>query len=477
MLRQTLLLMIALSVISAASAAEKAVEPLSVRYAEPARRIIAATMAGNDAHRKLEELCDDVGHRLSGSPGMERAVEWALATLRRDGHENVRAESVMVPRWVRGRESVEMLEPRQETLFMLGLGGSVGTPPEGITAEVVVVVDESGLDALGDKARGKIVLFNNPMPPYDPEKGSGYGQAVRFRTHGARLAAEKGAVACLIRSVTATSLRSPHTGAMNYGNASRKIPAAALSIEDAEMIARLTARGKRVVVRLKMEARDEGKVPSANVVGELRGRTRPEEIVVVSGHLDAWDVGHGAHDDAAGCVMSMEAISVLRRLDLIPQRTIRVVLWTNEENGLAGARQYVEDHADELRNHVAAIESDAGAFRPLGFSIDMRDEAARSLAAEQLGDILRLLAPLGATSVHVGWSGADIGAMKPAGVPLLGLHVEGSRYFDYHHSHADTFDKVDPQELSQCVAATAVTAYVLADMPTRLGEPMIQGTK
>jgi hypothetical protein len=471
-------------------------------YESVAQQIITATLAGNSAYAKLEELCDGIGNRLSGSEALTRALDWAVHTFEKDGQENVHQEPVMVPRWVRGSESLVMLEPRAHTIVLLGLGGSVGTPPEGITGEVVVVRDEAELEALGDGAKDKIVLFNNPMPPYDPEKGSGYGTAVRFRGNGARLAAGKGAVACLIRSVTATSLRSPHTGAMRYGDAARKIPAAAISIEDAEMIARLTARGQHVVVRLNMEARDEGLVPSANVVAELRGRTHPEEIVVIGGHIDSWDVGQGAQDDGVGSVMCMEALNVLRKLKLTPRRTIRVVLWTNEENGLAGARQYAKDHADELSKHVAAIEADSGCFRPTGFSLELRapregevEDPPRRAPAEpattqpyrrsesaepnpqqdravsQMLEIVHLLEPLGSMKVSAGGSGADVGPMRPAGVPLLGFEVEGSKYFDYHHSQADTLDKIDRQDLAQCVAAMAVTAYVLADMPGRLGEP------
>jgi carboxypeptidase Q len=362
-----------------------------------------------------------------------------------------------------------MIEPRRLPIAMLGLGGSVGTPPKGITAPVVVVRDEEELDALGAAAEGKIVLFNNPMPPYDPEKGAGYGRTVRFRGKGPRLAAQKGAVACLVRSVTAHSLRSPHTGATNYRDATVKIPAAAISTEDAEMFSRLTARGKRVVVTLQMEARTEGKVPSANVIAELRGSTMPDEIVVVGGHFDSWDVGQGAHDDGGGCVAAMEAINVLRRLGMIPRRTIRVVLFTNEENGLAGGRRYAADHADELANHVAAIESDSGVFRPLGFGVGHADKDKQAVAVRQLEDILSLLEPVGATQARSGGGGADISPMGPAGVPLLGLRVVGSKYFDYHHTHADTLDKVDPVEFSQCVASLAVVSYVLADMPGRLG--------
>jgi len=441
------------------------------QYRPAANRIINAVRAGNGAYDKLEQLCDGVGHRLSGSPQLDQAIDWAVQTMRADGHENVRKEHAMVPRWVRGRESLLMTEPRAMDLAMLGLGGSVGTPPEGLTAEVIVVRDEKELASLGRRVSGKIVLFNNIMPAYDPREGSGYGSAVKYRLAGAAFAARHGAVACLVRSVTATSLRSPHTGAMSYEHAERKVPAAAVATEDAAMIARMIARGQRVVVTLKMEARSEGEASSANVVAELRGRERSDEIVVISGHLDSWDVGQGAHDDGSGCVMAMEALTAIRRLGLTPRRTIRVVLWTNEENGVAGARQYVKDHAAELPLHAAAIEADSGGFRPTGFSFQFDDKRREAIAQRQLEEIASLLAPLGATQMRAGGSGADVGRMRPAGVPLLGLNVDGSRYFDYHHSQADTLDKVNPTDLTESTAAMAVMAYVLADMPGRLGQP------
>jgi len=450
--------------------AEPATKTLSEGYADAAKRIIDATLESNDAWKKMEELCDGIGNRLSGSASLEKAVGWAVESLKADGQDNVHAEKVMVPRWVRGEESLVMSKPRRHPIAMMGLGGSIGTPPEGITASVVVVRDERELEALGDGARGRIVLFNNPMSPYDPVKGAGYGRTVRFRGRGAMLAAGKGAVACLVRSVTAHSLRSPHTGAMHaYEDTDRKIPAAAVSTEDAEIIARLSARGKEVVVTLKMAARSEGEAPSANVIGELRGSELPDEIVVIGGHLDSWDVGQGAHDDGGGCVISMEAIHVLRKLNLIPRRTIRVVLFTNEENGLAGGHAYAETHSSD--KHIAAIEADSGIFQPLGFSLDVRNPSKGVRANQQLKDILTLLKPIGATEVHDGGSGADISPMKRRGLALLGLRVEGSKYFNYHHSQADTLDKIDPDDLSRCVATMAVTAYVIADMPWALGEP------
>ena len=440
------------------------------RYAEAARKIMEAALAGNDAYSKMEELCDGIGHRLSGSEELEQAVAWAVQSMKDDGQENVHPERVMVPKWVRGEEWIRMTTPRQHNLAMLGLGNSIGTPPNGLSAQVVCVEDEKALEAVADQVRGKIVLFNNPMPAYSVENGSHYGTAVRFRGKGPSMVAEKGGVACLVRSVTAHSLRSPHTGATGDKPGVPTVPAAAISTEDADMIQRLIARGREVVVHLKMDAHMEGDAPSANVIGELRGRERPDEVVVIGGHIDSWDVGQGAHDDGAGCVMAMEAINVLRKLNMRPRRTIRVVLWTNEENGLRGGRQYAEDHADELSKHVAAIESDSGAFAPRGFSVQCQDADKQALAAAQMKDILRLLQPMGATRVDQGWSGADISPMKHAGFVLMGLRVEGSKYFNYHHSRADTLDKVDPNELSACVAAMAVVSYILADMPERLGE-------
>lgn len=436
---------------------------------ETARRILDAALAQNNAYEHLAQLCDDIGHRLSGSVGLTRAVAWAQATLTADGHEDVRAEPVTVRRWVRGAESLTLLSPREAPIAMLGLGNSVGTPREGITAEVVVARDEAELDALGEAVKGKILLFNNPMPPYSEEKGTGYGEAARFRFGGPRIAAERGAVAVLVRSVTAYSLRSPHTGATGYRGLDPKLPklpAAAVSVEDAELLDRLYRKGARPTVRLLMEARDEGEVPSANVVAELRGREKPEEIVLLGAHLDSWDVGQGAHDDGAGVVIVMEAISVLRRLGIQPKRTIRVVLFTNEENGLAGGREYAKAHADELSRHVVAIEADIGGFRPVGLSVEFPEgtpEATQAEGAARARDLLSLVEPLGPQRVEVGGSGADIGPMQGKGPLLFGFEVDPARYFDYHHSQADTLDKVDPKELSQCVASMAVIAYLFAE--------------
>jgi carboxypeptidase Q len=456
---------------SAASGADNALPP---EIAAAVAKIVGAMQSSDAAHRRLVELCDGIGHRLSGSVQLTMAVQWALAALRADGHEGVRAEEVLVPRWVRGDESATIVEPLaggvEVPMAMLGLGGSVGTPRGGITAPVLVVADEAELARDAARAKGAIVLFNNPMPAWTKAEGSGYGHCVRFRVHGARLAAAHGALAVLVRSVTARSLRSPHTGAMHYADAAVRIPAAAVSTEDAARIARLVADGQPVRVRLQMAAREEKAAPSANVVAELRGRERPEEVVILSGHLDSWDVGQGAHDDGAGVVMAMEALASLRRLGLRPRRTLRVVLWTNEENGMAGAKAYVARHAAALGDHVAAVEADAGGFAPVAFGVFSADKALQARIAGRLQGLVALLGALGTIAIEPGRSAPDVSRFHDHGVPAFGLYTHGERYFDYHHSHADTVDKVDPGELARSAAALAALGYVLAELPERIDE-------
>lgn len=468
---------LALSAPTASSDGEHAAASLSDRYRDTADRIIAAALRENDGYRKLEILCDDVGNRLSGSPSLDRAIDWAVQALKTDGQENVRAEKVMAPKWVRGSESLEMLEPIQVPIPMLGLGNSIGTGPGGITAEVVSVTGEDDLEARAAEIAGKIVLFDFPMKERDGAPGSGYGAAVRYRSWGARLAAKHGGVAALVRSVTTRSLQSPHTGAMSYAGAERQVPAAAVTTEWAAKISRLCARGIPVRVKLSMDAKMDGEAPSANVVAEIRGSETPDEVVVMGGHIDSWDVGQGAQDDGGGCVQAMEALNVIRKLGLQPRRTIRVVLWTNEENGLAGGRAYAADHADELPNHIAAIETDGGTFTPQGFGVSVTDPERQKLAIEQLRQITSLLGGTGATEAEEGGGGADIGPMRPAGVPMMSIKVDMTHYFDYHHTHADTFDKIDKNDLDRCIASMAVVAYVLADMEERFAgapEPAMQ---
>jgi len=438
-------------------------------YQEPVDRIFAATLGSGRSYERLRHLCDVIGPRLSGSEGLESAVEWTAATMRGYGLR-VRTQPVMVPHWVRGAESASLITPRRAPLAMLGLGNSIGTPEGGITAEVVVATNFDDLTALGASVKGKIVLFDAAMPAYDAEKGAGYGQTVAYRTVGASRAGAAGAVAVLVRSVTATSLSTPHTGMLRYEKDKPHIPAAAISTENAMMLHRLVDAGETVTVHLEMDAHFEDDAPSANVIADIVGTELPDEIVIISGHLDSWDVGQGAHDDGGPSMAVMEAMHTIVELGLRPRRTIRAVLWTNEENGLRGSREYINAYADEIPNYQAAIEADSGAFRPLGFGVPAVTDEQTGRTRARLDHVAALLERHGVGRLRAGGGGADIGAMKAFGVPLLGLQVEGSRYFDYHHTHADTLDKVDPGEIDLCSATLAAMAYVLADMPDRLSD-------
>jgi carboxypeptidase Q len=438
------------------------------RYREAVDKIVTTAHADREAYRKLAELTDRIGHRLSGSPELDRAIAWAAQTMKDDGHD-VHTEKVMVPHWVRGVEAAELIAPIARPLHVLGLGGTVATPKGGVTAPVVVVHDWAELDARHEAVKGAIVLYDVAMPAWTEEKGSGYGETVEYRGKGASRAAKLGAVAVLVRSVTAHSLRTPHTGAMTYEEGVAKIPAVAVTVEDATLITRLAAQGP-VKIHLRADDQTLPDVASANVIGELRGSERPGEIVVIGGHLDSWDVGQGAHDDGAGAVTMMQALTTLRKLGLVPRRTIRVVLFTNEENGLRGGRAYAKDHAGELGNTVLAVESDSGGFAPRGFSVQTQPDQQDRVKA-RITDIAALLRPIGATRVTVGHGGADIGPMVASGVPTLGLDTDGRTYFDIHHTDADTLDKVDPAALADDVAAVAALAYVVADMPDRLAAP------
>jgi carboxypeptidase Q len=429
-------------------------------YRERAARIIGAALTSDRAYRRLAHLTDHIGHRLSGSDNLERAIEWALAEMRADKLDNVRAEKVMVPHWVRGAESLELMSPVARSLSMLGLGNSVGTPPEGIKADAVVVRSFDELDALGERVRGKIVVYNVPF--------TNYGQTVQYRGAGASRAARHGALAALVRSVTPVSLQTPHTGAMNYAADQPKIPTAAITIEGAELLQRMYERGEHPALRLKMEAKFLPDAESANVIAEIKGSEKPDEIVLVSGHFDSWDVGQGAHDDGGGCIIAWETVRLLKELGLRPRRTIRAVLYTNEENGLRGGNAYLEAHRAEVAKHILAIESDSGTYRPEGFGLAA---AASPQARADLEEIAKLLGGIRATRIAANGGGADIGPLMRAGVIGASLDVDGTHYFDIHHTPADTLDKIDPQDLAHCVAAMAVMAYTVADMPPALNEP------
>ena len=430
-------------------------------YRAAAARIIGAALTSDRAYTRLAHLTDAIGNRLSGSENLNRAIEWAAAEMKRDGLDNVRKEKVMVPHWVRGEESLELLTPVPRKLQMLGLGNSIATPAEGITAEAIVVRNFFELERLGEQVRGKIVVYNAPYVDY--------GATVTYRLEGASRAARFGAVAALVRSITPVSLQTPHTGAMNYDPSQPKIPTAAITIEAAEFLQRMNDRGEHPMLRLKMEAKFLPDAEAANVIGELRGSKKPDEIVLIGGHLDSWDVGQGAHDDGGGCIVAWEAVRLLKELGLKPRRTIRVVLFVNEENGLRGGTAYHDAHRAEIAKHVLAIESDSGVFRPEGFGLA---GTAPLQVRSNLMEIGKLLSGIGADNIAINGGGADIGPLMREGVPGASLDVDGAHYFDIHHTQADTLDKVNPRELALCVATMAVMAYTVADLPESLEESL-----
>jgi len=436
----------------------KLVLPLFMLVLSPgntARAGEAVPGADSFAWRTLADLCDLVGTRPAGSPAMARAVTWATETLRTAGFDSVWTEPVTVPVWQRGREWARCTAPVAFDLTMLGLGLSDGTGPDGLEAEVLVVRDFAELERRSAEAAGRIVLFN---PPWE-----GYGRTVQYRSGGASAAARHGAVACLVRSVTPYGLSTPHTGMMRYADDAPRIPAAAVTIEDAARLQRLADRGLWPRVHLTMEARNPGDGPCANVVAEIRGSTWPEQIVLLGAHLDSWDVGTGAHDDGAGCAVVMAAARELIQDGRRPARTVRVVLYTAEEIGVYGGRAYRDAHLGEIDRHVVALESDSGAFAPRGFSV-----AGDSLAVVRVAALAAPLAEFGADAVSAGGSGADIGPLVELGVPGIGHRVDEALYFHYHHSPADNLDKVDPALVARNAAAVAGLARALADDPTPL---------
>jgi hypothetical protein len=463
--------------------------PLAEKYGADAARILKAADTDEDGYAALAYLCDHIGKRLSGTPQLNSAVKWSAELMRKAGLQNVMVQPVMVPRWVRGSESAAMMYkgeagPITRPLHMLGLGMSVGTPAGGITAPVVFVPSFDALDGMApDEIKGKIVVFN---PGWH-----GYGVNTQYRTYGASRAAARGAVAMLVRSATALAMQIPHTGTLVYDAKQPKIPAAAISVEDALMIERLCKDGP-VTVHLQMDAHMEADVEAGNVMGEIVGSEHPAQVVSIGGHIDSWDVGQGAQDDGSGIMAAYEAVALIHKLGLKPKRTIRLVFWVNEENGGAGGRAYRRMVGEKIGDQVAAIEMDEGAEKPLGmgygsFGGPRRQRNATGAAAVPAGppdvstmpakvqqsvavlqDIVSMLGPIGADSVSAGGGGSDIEPLTADGVPGLSPRTVDAHYFDWHHTEADTLDKVDPVEFRKNAAMLAVVVYVLADMDGRL---------
>lgn len=427
-------------------------------YRIAAGRLIEAATSDHQAWERLAHLTDYYPRRLSGSQMLEDAIDWSVNKLKEDGIPEVRTQEVQVPHWVRGDEYARVLSPVPKELPMLGLGGSVGTGGEPVTAQVLVVGSFQELEDRADEARGRIVVWNVPF--------TDYGATVQYRGRGAIEAAKAGAVASVIRSVTQFSMQTPHTGGMRYDPEVPRIPGAAITPEDAEWIQRMVNRGETVELELYMEAETLPDAMSRNVIAEIPGSEYPDEIVVIGCHIDSWDVGHGVMDDAGGCIVTWEALRLIHQLDLKPKRTIRLVLFTNEENGMRGAFAYRDKviESGEIENHVLALEVDFGVFEPRGFGFTGSEEAF--LILEQVASLLE---PIGAATLREGTAGTvDIGPLNREGVPIMGLDVDTERYFWYHHTEADRMEIIDAGELARCVAAVAVMAYVVADMPERL---------
>jgi carboxypeptidase Q len=432
------------------------------------KRLQQAALASDYAYRQVAHLANNIGPRLSGSAQAAKAVEYVASELKAIGCE-VQLERVMVPHWVRGEETAALVQfPGQaantmQKIVLCALGGSVATPTDGIEAEVIVVRNFDELKSLPrDKVAGKIVLFNCPFDKQMAAEGHGgeaYGEAVVYRSNGPVAAARQGATACLVRSVGGADYRLPHTGETDYVNDTPKIPAGAVTAEDADLIADLVRQGP-VRMKLVLTPQTLPDVESANVIADIKGSEHPDQVIVVSGHLDSWDLGTGAIDDGAGVAVSMEAANLIQKLHLKPKRTIRVIAWMNEENGLAGSKQYAKGHEKEWMNHFAAMETDGGADHPLGINIKAKPEVK-----EMFAPIAAILQGSGAGMLNlVEHCGADIGPMEKAGVPAFSPIQDSRFYFNYHHTAADTLDKIVPKQLAENSAVVAVLAYALANM-------------
>ncbi|XP_004474744.1 carboxypeptidase Q [Dasypus novemcinctus] len=427
-------------------------------YEDVAKSIIKLAVYGkaqNRSYERLALLVDTIGPRPSGSKSLEKAIQIMYQNLQQDGLENVHLEPVKVPHWERGVESAVMLEPRFHNMAILGLGSSIGTPPEGITAEVLVVTSFEELQRRAPEARGKIVVYNQPYV--------NYSTTVQYRVRGAVEAAKVGALASLIRSVTSLSIYSPHTGIQEYQVGVAKIPTACITVEDAEMMSRMASRGTKIVIQLKMGAKNYPEAESYNTVAEIIGSKYPEQVVLVSGHLDSWDVGQGAMDDGGGAFISWEALSLIKDLGLRPKRTLRLVLWTAEEQGGVGAFQYYQLHKEAISNYSLVMESDSGTFLPYGLQFTGSDKA-RTIMKE----VMNLLQPINITRLFRGGEGTDINYWIQAGVPGASLLDDLNKYFSFHHSHGDTMSVMDPKEMNVASAVWAVVSYVVADMEAML---------
>ncbi len=427
------------------------------------KQITDEVLLNGKAYSDLRDLCKKVGNRISGSPQAEKAVELMYNKMKGYGFDSVWLQPVMVPRWVRGSKQTEIgkiiNENKPYKVNILALGGSVSTPKNGITANVIEVKNFEELKSLGkEKIAGKIVFFNRPMDPTHISTGSAYGGAVNQRGRGATEAAKYGAIGVVVRSMTLAHDEFAHTGAMYYNDSFPKIPACAISSNHADALSRSIKQNNQTQFYFNLNCQNTiDSVLSYNVIGQINGTTKAKEIILVGGHLDSWDVGEGAHDDGAGCVQSIEVLRLFKTLNLKPQRTLRAVLFMNEENGLRGGIKYAELAALNKENHYAAIETDAGGFVPRGFGIS-DSTVYKNMAAKAY-----LFRNYGWDKIDLGGGGADIGPLKNNCKALIGYVPDSQRYFDYHHTENDVFEAVNERELHLGAAAIGSLVWLLCN--------------
>ena len=423
------------------------------------RKIFREALTQGKSYENLRYLCTQIGPRLSGSEGAAKAVTYTKELMETYGFDRVYLQEVMVPHWVRGEKEKAFFKSSagKQEVPICALGGSVGTDKKGIKAQVVEVQSFEELQQLGrEKVQGKVVFFNRPMNPAYIETSLAYRDAVNQRGSGAIEAAKLGAVGAIVRSMNLALDDYPHTGAMHYENGVTKIPAAAISTNGAELLSRQLKADPKLEFYFKMNPQTLPDAPSHNVIGEIKGSDHPEEIILVGGHLDSWDLAQGAHDDGTGCMQAIEVLRLLKALNIKPKRTIRAVMYMNEENGLRGGRKYAEEALANKENHIAALESDAGGFTPRGFSIEATRNKVTEIARWQA-----LLAPYGLNNIAAGGGGADIGPLKNDKIALIGFRPDSQRYFEVHHAASDTFDRVNQRELELGGASMAALVYLI----------------
>ncbi|MEW6468280.1 MAG: M20/M25/M40 family metallo-hydrolase [Bacteroidota bacterium] len=428
------------------------------------KKISDEVLKNGECYTNLYQLCTTIGHRLSGSPQAAAAVEWGYQLMKSYNFDTVYLQECWVPHWIRGDKQVgKIIHSKmigEKEVSICALGGSVPTPVGGLTAEIVEVKSFDELKKLGTAGvKGKIVFYNYPFDVTKINTGEAYGDAVKYRWRGPSEAAKYGAVASVVRSMTTAMQDFPHTGGMGYNDSvPNKIPCCAISTNGAELLSALLAKDKQLKFHMEMNCQTLPDVKSYNVVGELRGSQFPDEIITVGGHLDSWDVGDGAHDDGAGCVQSIEVLRIFKALGIQPKRTIRAVLFMNEENGGKGADKYLELAIKNKEKHLLAIESDAGGFSPRGFGLTMSEEQKKKVKGWS-----PLFIPYGVYDFDHAGGGADINDLKTIGCALMGLRPDGQRYFDLHHTIADTFDKVNERELKLGAGAMAMMIWLVSE--------------